>query len=381
MPKNHSFTIRAMDTTGGFADRDFSINVLNTKVNRYLALSGADVFASPDLVNWSKNTGVTTIAGRSGTGVGIASGGGKWLIQHTGSTSTFFLSTEDGAFFNHHNITWAALNLPPEVTPPSGSLICHGMPKYHNGKWWVMFANNTRSTAFLCNTVDFNTWHTVASFDDSSSGGYATLHFDGNTVSFHVGWFGSVAGYFMIDITDDAYKGKLTQTPITVASNVRTNASAVYGPFKIHDKWCMWIGKTGTNASMIITSDDLVTWEAATITNGSLHYGATRTVRDLVNIGGKYFLTFTNISASSASNFGLLSTKDGRAWNYDSITGTVGPSLAVSLFQHKNDLYCIAGANIHKSADLGETGWGAAIRADLFPTATFGTVNNVQERK
>lgn len=52
-----NFTVRATDSEGSFADRNFSINVRNTRVDRYLAVTTADAYTSVDGNTWAVHSG------------------------------------------------------------------------------------------------------------------------------------------------------------------------------------------------------------------------------------------------------------------------------------------------------------------------------------
>jgi hypothetical protein len=75
---NFQFTVRATDSDGAFADRNFSITINNTRVERYLTVDNLNAYTSPDLINW------TTRNGQGGHD--CAYGNSMWLIVTNGST-------------------------------------------------------------------------------------------------------------------------------------------------------------------------------------------------------------------------------------------------------------------------------------------------------
>ena len=66
------FTVRAIDSENAFSDRQFSINVRNTRVERYLVIDTTNAWTSNDLVNW------TIRPGQGGTH--CAYGNGMWMV-------------------------------------------------------------------------------------------------------------------------------------------------------------------------------------------------------------------------------------------------------------------------------------------------------------
>lgn len=50
----YNFTVRASDDTGAYADRDFSINVKNTVVDRFVLFGGTSAYTSPNLSEWTE---------------------------------------------------------------------------------------------------------------------------------------------------------------------------------------------------------------------------------------------------------------------------------------------------------------------------------------
>ena len=66
------FTVRAIDSENAFSDRQFSINVRNTRVERYLIIDPTNAWTSNDLVNW------TIRLGQGGTH--CAYGNGMWMV-------------------------------------------------------------------------------------------------------------------------------------------------------------------------------------------------------------------------------------------------------------------------------------------------------------
>lgn len=71
------FTVRAIDSDGAFSDRQFSINVRNTIVERYLVINSNDAWTSSDAVNW------TIRPGQGGTK--CAYGNGMWMVIAAGA--------------------------------------------------------------------------------------------------------------------------------------------------------------------------------------------------------------------------------------------------------------------------------------------------------
>lgn len=94
-----NFTVRATDNLGAFADREFSINVRNTIVDRWVAtVNGGSVITSPDGINWTYQQNILSGANIwSNTNIQSAARGsvghfnGKWYIN---AGSQYITSTD-----------------------------------------------------------------------------------------------------------------------------------------------------------------------------------------------------------------------------------------------------------------------------------------------
>lgn len=100
---NYTFTVRATDNAGAFADRTFSLNVLNTKQERFVAISGLDAFTSADGINWTVRSGLG--------GDAVSYGNGRWVI--TASLNRYHTS-EDGINWTTYTIPGTTYPLPPQ---------------------------------------------------------------------------------------------------------------------------------------------------------------------------------------------------------------------------------------------------------------------------
>lgn len=138
----YTFTVRATDNAGAFADRTFSINVLNTQQERFVAISEASAWTSPDGINWTLRSG---LGGRA-----VAYGGGKFMIV---INSASYRLSNDGVNWNTYNFP-AALSM----AVWSEDYIAY-KPVYSGGKWYIFSSGNVVYTS-----VDGINWVIGSSF-------------------------------------------------------------------------------------------------------------------------------------------------------------------------------------------------------------------------
>lgn len=103
-----NFTVRAVDERGAYADRDFSIKVRNTIVDRYVAMSmNGHLYTSPDAETWTQriNQGFTTTDYSYANNVVF--GNGIWLAPYDKDN---YRTSIDG-------VNWNAVAMPGPVSP------------------------------------------------------------------------------------------------------------------------------------------------------------------------------------------------------------------------------------------------------------------------
>lgn len=183
------FTVRATDSEGSYSDRQFSITVRNSRVERFMFIDANNAYTSPDGTSW------TTRTGQGGTT--CAYGNGFWLVMTfpTASTSIMWPTV---ARKSTDGINWAftsGSNQPTsgiQFQKPDGTLInssnfpaalYYNSPataavprlKFWNGKFWFMAAGNLATTSGaqsslnLWSSVDGLTWTLALTVANSAS--------------------------------------------------------------------------------------------------------------------------------------------------------------------------------------------------------------------
>lgn len=136
------FTIRATDSEGSFADRQFSITVRNSRVERYMSLTNTDAYTSSDGQTW------TLRAGQGGSS--CAYGNNMWLIGPN-STGGGMRRSSDGVnyiFIDSANMTFTHLNDPIFGTNMDPVMQSGRISKirFHNGRFWFYDARGSAIT-------------------------------------------------------------------------------------------------------------------------------------------------------------------------------------------------------------------------------------------
>jgi len=143
------FTVRATDSEGSYADRQFNITVRNSRVERFMALTATDAWTSPDGTTWTQRNG----AG----GISCEYGNGFWLILKSANDMSCFKST-DGINYATINAadmifldsTGNSISGPTSIQAKSCKL------KFWNGKFWIAIIAGVSYA--LYSTEDGITW-------------------------------------------------------------------------------------------------------------------------------------------------------------------------------------------------------------------------------
>lgn len=330
MATTFNFTVRAEDDQGAFADREFSIKVRNTVVDRYMITDSVDAYTSPDLVNWTKR------ANQGGYAVNY--GGGKWMVTVDLNTATYRIST-DGVNFETRSLTTSIAGL----TGLAGILVDHEII-WHNGYWWV----HCRATSigwtgykyFLIKSSDGLTWNTVAEHNLGQASSTTP----------------TIVGDEMFIVVNSAIYSINTTTgttspfsPNLPAMNLGTGTITILPPYRINGLWIF--PRHSITAFGSYYSADRINWYAGEI--ASSHSG--RTYDRSTYINGVIFAQYRLTAASSGS--GPLMSSDGKKWT----TAATGFSSAINsgtkcfIFMTKGKVHFILGAGRRTSSDLGET--------------------------
>lgn len=256
MATTYNFTVRAEDNEGAFADRDFSISVRNTVVDRYMIIDTTDAYTSADMVNWTKRIGQ---GGRS-----VIYAGGKWVIRHDNG----YRLSLDGVNFSNYTTATAYMN-PENPSAPSNQLspLSYGSPQYHNGSWYM----NCVTSAFgqcLFKSTDAVNWMFEAILTPSLAAlagisDQGPLQFEGNEILYKESMKGTT--YNVYNITT---KTATSVTPTLPVASQNSRAA----PRKINDLWTMF-GYSNSGAHNAYYSPDRQTWYMGSITGTSYgHY-------------------------------------------------------------------------------------------------------------
>ena len=141
----YNFTVRAEDSTGAYADRQFSIDVKNTLVERFLVVSNDHAYSSADGKTWTE---------RSGQGGALAKRVGKlWFVGNRAS-------------FNH-----CPTNVNFRVSPDAINWQTRKLPNYEHlniesinyigDTYYFLSWNNSTKAVTLFSTKDFITLATL----------------------------------------------------------------------------------------------------------------------------------------------------------------------------------------------------------------------------
>lgn len=185
-----NFTVRATDSEGSYADRQFNITVRNSRVERFMTITATDAWTSPDATSWTQRVG-------SG-GWTCAYGNGFWLIMKSLTTCEILKST-DGINYNSIATTemtfldqsGAATTAPTAAAP----WITYHKMKFWNGRFYLLhFANvsGQKKTVSIWSTADGVTWKqkiltqtagtSVAMSSFAATFGNVLMTEDGNTL-------------------------------------------------------------------------------------------------------------------------------------------------------------------------------------------------------
>jgi len=163
-----NFTIRAIDSAGAFADQAFSMDVLNTAIDRFVMVNNTDAVSSPDCVTYHLRPGVS--------GNTVIYGNGMWIIYNNESlitssrpssvapvwtsggsalTTTYWYSA-DGANWTHSTVIgtlYDKYSTPALLTQISNISFCNSM--------FCMTASSSSGYITFLTSVDAINWTVV----------------------------------------------------------------------------------------------------------------------------------------------------------------------------------------------------------------------------
>lgn len=342
MATTFNFTVRAEDDQGAFADRDFSMTVRNTSVDRYLITTATDAYTSPDMTTWTKRIGQG--------GLSAQYGGGKWLIQV--SATTYRLSSD--------GINFSLLTMPSSHTIP---------PTWIHDRWVYIHQMSSPSTVLnVYHSFDGIEWEILA-----SQAGDFTLYIH-QAPSYHDGVIylsktSAVSQYTKIDIDSKQISN------VTAAYKSVGTSPVFSAPFRFNDLWVVASQTTGSTSSMFTYSTDLITWNAGGVWTG-LGSGFPTSQR-IVNLSYNNGVIFGTcyISATNRPN-SILLTRDGKdgIGVTPSASGATPTNTKQLSMVTKGKMYIVIGSQKAYSSDLGTTWVDAAVDfpSDLGSTPVTG---------
>lgn len=154
------FTVRATDSEGSYADRQFSITVRNSRVERFMVLNANDAFTSPDGTSWTRRVGQG--------GKTCAYGNGFWLIldptvsnqwagnqqgltirKSTDGINYQYIAGTSMTFLKSDGTPWVAASFPYLFNGNSGAT----KMVFWNGRFWFVGFGNTLSSGTSANSM------------------------------------------------------------------------------------------------------------------------------------------------------------------------------------------------------------------------------------
>lgn len=118
-----NFTLRAEDDRGAFSDRQFSIKVRNTLVDRYMMVDNNHAYTSLDMVNWTERPDMG--------GVGCSYGGGNWMVWRGNNT---YRMSPDGINWTQHTARYLVNDVPTNL--PGAAM--WSKPVWHKDRWFAI---------------------------------------------------------------------------------------------------------------------------------------------------------------------------------------------------------------------------------------------------
>lgn len=370
MASTYNFTVRAEDDQGAFADRDFSIVVKNTSVDRYMVVDATDAYTSPDMVTWTKRGGQ---GGRA-----VIYGGGQWLIPYGASNSMTYRLSNDGVTFSNHTI-----NFP--VTSGAGST--RHDPMWDSGYWWVMVTGNLEGTpqSALLKSADGVNWVIAVSAPTP----YISVNFC--KPSFHNGhiYYGhattSPMGYYKFDMS---LVGEKYTTNQMIPMSLPTPPSygtynGINPPRKINDLWITAI--TCVNGTAHYYSTDLLMWSLEASPAAALpNMGSGTKLYDQYTYLNGVIVCYASAQGSGGGGTYIFSD-DGRNWvrkpNAQLSNVSLSSGQRANVVMSKGVTYFITVTHFLSSPDLGETGMEAPSNPSVsaqFPVASINGFAAIQ---
>lgn len=265
----YSFRVRAIDSSGAYADRDFSIKVRNTIVDKFITLDAKATNA------YSSVAGTSSWTTRSLQGGTIVKhGGGMWIVFMNSST---IRTSPDAINWTNRTISGLA----------SSGTIFH-TAAYANGMWMAVYRNSSGALRSFTST-DGITWTQTA----GAIGAGASTRANGLAYG---------GGKWFVGDTDDnttlGYQSSdngATWTAVSTPSGNSITEAAIY----VAGRWIA-LDSRYTSARSFVSNNNMTTW-----TPYNLPSDGSWAVSDLVYGNGRLLASTSNPSFGNGS------------WNYD----------------------------------------------------------------
>lgn len=351
-----NFTVRAEDDQGAFSDREFSIKVRNTMVDRYMLVDATDAYTSVDMVTWTKralNGGQTVVRG-----------GNTWFITQVqsraiGGTPLQYRTSTDGVNFTNRTL--------------NKNVVGHYEPVYVGDLWFVI-VNNGNSTYSLwssANAIDWEVHPGSSSFPATTNYSPFLSVGDGNILI--VSW-GEMSASNNGTFANPLYSTDMGTTWKTYTASKPGYSSAASTLFRfvslsiVNGLWYLCYSaaaNTGTNgACQLWYSIDGITGVVCNVpTVTSTNYGL---ISGVGYVNGVFYLKkIKSIYSTTMTCRGFVSSRDGKQFAHTD-TGPASQSQSFSYTVAKGRIFVVAGF-IAQSSNLGST-FGPV--TETMPTAT-----------
>lgn len=364
-----NFTVRATDSEGSYADRQFNITVRNSRVERFMILDTADAWTSPDGTTWSQRSGQG--------GISCAYGNGFWMVLKSNTNMSITKST-DG--INYTYIASSAMTFLDEAgssTTAPTSFVARARLKFWNGKFWILIL--TASGLDLWSSSDGITWQRkrlyaagggVLNYMDNNYCNMFTLNEDNGSLfipfpcdsgNSPLNGFSNGLGWMTSDGTALTQIKNVSNSSTTVGGcGALTRVNGVYFAQNAFHNNSKQTGQFG-----YIYSTDGINWTVGNY--GSTTIGSTSAFQSIPMFyaNGTLFLYTSKNSGSTAGHY-VYTSVDGLAWTEAQIKlfGTAS-SYVIPFF--KNGVYlltCSAASGTDMSTSITTPNNGFRVSVD-----------------
>lgn len=368
-----NFTLRAEDDRGAFSDRQFSIKVRNTLVDRYMIIDKTHAYTSIDLVNWTMRPDMG--------GSGCAYGGGNWLVW-VGDNR--YRMSPDGINWTQYT---AQQRADGEIKALPGPII--SKPVWLEDRWYAICGTSSAGM-FVISLEDDGVWSmltpiNIGKYDNFN---YPSLEVTTNgclVINFHTRTSPATSVKMPMISFDKGLKWEtaIKSTPAGYVNYVHHySAQTVHRSSVLKFINGLWYCAISTQRSYYSTynansqgakdhyvaySHDLVNFTRCDTTSISLNAGTAASamgglINDIHYVNGVLVLgtsLFPNITAQNPSYFAY--STDGRIFKPTSMTN-IGTNNPVC-FMSQGKMYMTTGANtiLYSSSNNGRTFENAGI--------------------